>query len=69
MTDDKKPEDAPKKSTARTAAIGAAATIGSAAIAAALLYVGKRAKKKPEDSAIGSDQAKTPPSGEPPETD
>ncbi|MEM8726433.1 MAG: isopropylmalate isomerase [Pseudomonadota bacterium] len=74
MTDDTPPEDTPpentgKKSNARNAAIGAAATIGSAAIAAALLYVGKRAKKKPEDSAIGSDQAKTPPSGEPPETD
>ncbi|MEO1048252.1 MAG: isopropylmalate isomerase [Pseudomonadota bacterium] len=49
-------------------AIGAAA-IGSAAIAAALLYAGKRFRKKPEDSAIGADQAKTPPSGEPPETD
>jgi len=71
MTDDKKdtPEDTPKKSAARTAAIGAAATIGSAAIAAALLYVGRRSKTKPEDSAIGSDQANTAPSGEPPETD
>ncbi|MEM6828691.1 MAG: isopropylmalate isomerase [Pseudomonadota bacterium] len=49
-------------------AIGAAA-IGSAAIAAALLYAGKRFRKKPEDSAIGAEQAKTPPSGEPPETD
>ncbi|MEM6857398.1 MAG: isopropylmalate isomerase [Pseudomonadota bacterium] len=49
-------------------AIGAAA-IGSAAVAAALLYAGRRFRKKPEDSAIGADQAKTAPSGEPPETD
>ena len=49
-------------------AVGAAA-IGSAAIAAALLYAGKRFRKKPEESAIGGGQAKTPPSGEPPETD
>ncbi len=55
--------DNPKSNTARNAAIGAAATIGSAAIAAALLYAGKRMRKK--------DEPKTPstPSGEPPETD
>jgi hypothetical protein len=45
------------------AAMGAAATIGSAAIAAALLYAGKRFRKKP------SEPPKTIPSGEPPETD
>ena len=67
MTDDT-PEK-PKSSTARNAAIGAAATIGSAAIAAALLYAGKRFMTKPEDSAIGSDQSDKTPSGEPPETD
>ena len=49
-------------------ALGAAA-IGSAAIAAALLDAGRRFLKKPEDSAIGANQAKAPPSGEPPETD
>lgn len=66
---DKTPKDSDtsdKKSS--SLAVGAAA-IGSAAIAAALLYAGKRFRKKPEDSAIGADQAKTPPSGEPPETD
>ena len=63
------PDEAAKSSTARKAAIGAAATIGSAAVAAALLYAGKRFRKKPEDSAIGSNQSATPPSGEPPETD
>jgi len=68
MTDNT-PDDKPKSSPARKAAIGAAATIGSAAVAAALLYAGKRFSKKPEDSAIGADQASTPPSGEPPETD
>lgn len=47
------------------AAIGAAATIGSAAIAAALLYAGKRMMKKPDES----ERAGTLPSGEPPETD
>ena len=62
---DKKPEDEKKTS---KVAVGAAA-IGSAAIAAALLYAGRRFLKKPEDSAIGADQAKTPPSGEPSETD
>ena len=46
------------------AAIAAAGAIGSAAIAAALLYAGKRSKaKKPEEP------PKTIPSGEPPETD
>ena len=59
----------PKSKTGRNAAIGAAATIGSAAIAAALLYAGKRFRKTPKDSAIGPEQSKTPPSGEPPETD
>ena len=61
----KTPEDTPKNNTARNAAIGAAATIGSAAIAAALLYAGKRMKKKSEDT----DKSGTVPSGEPPETD
>lgn len=71
MTDETPEEtpEAPKKSGASKAAIGAAATIGSAAIAAALLYVGRRSKQKPKDSAIGADQADTAPSGEPPETD
>ncbi|NQX94647.1 MAG: isopropylmalate isomerase [Erythrobacter sp.] len=63
---DKTPEDDDKKTSG--VAMGAAA-IGSAAIAAALLYAGRRFLKKPEDSAIGADQAKTPPSGEPPQTD
>lgn len=61
--------DKPKSSNVRNAAIGAAATIGSAAIAAALLYAGKRFSNKSQDSALGPDQADTPPSGEPPETD
>ena len=71
MTDDTPSDNGekPKSSTARKAAIGAAATIGSAAIAAALLYAGKRMAKKPDESANGSGQASTPPSGEPPETD
>ncbi|MBV7266453.1 isopropylmalate isomerase [Erythrobacter ani] len=47
------------------AAIGAAATIGSAAIAAALLYAGKRFKQKSADA----EKSGTVPSGEPPETD
>lgn len=59
-TDDS--EKAEKKSKLAGTAIVAGAAIGSAAIAAALLYVGKR-----KDAA----EAKTPetPSGEPPETD
>ncbi|KEO89029.1 hypothetical protein EH31_13360 [Erythrobacter longus] len=65
---DAKPEEG-KSSNGRKAAIGAAATIGSAAIAAALLYAGKRFRNKPKDSAIGEGQADTAPSGEPPETD
>lgn len=71
MTDDEKsPEESPqdasgKKSVASKAAIGAVATIGSAAIAAALLYAGKRfAQKAGEKKSQG-----TVPSGEPPETD
>ncbi|MDJ0978622.1 MAG: isopropylmalate isomerase [Erythrobacter sp.] len=63
---DKTPDPEDKKTSA--VAVGAAA-IGSAAIAAALLYAGRRFRKKPEDSAIGAEQVKTPPSGEPPETD
>jgi hypothetical protein len=66
---DKTPEKDPKSKTARNAAIGAAATIGSAAVAAALLYAGKRFLKKPEESSNGPGQAGTVPSGEPPETD
>jgi hypothetical protein len=56
--------DKPKNNTARNAAIAAAGAIGSAAIAAALMYAGKR-KKKVEDA------PKPPaiPSGEPPQTD
>lgn len=63
MTDETSENEKPKSNAGRNAAIGAAATIGSAAIAAALLYAGKRFRKKPEP--------KTPstPSGEPPETD
>ncbi len=59
-TDD--PEKAEKKSKLAGTAIVAGAAIGSAAIAAALLYVGKR-----KDAAEA--KAPTPPSGEPPETD
>ena len=62
---DKDPEDTPKKSGASKAAMGAAATIGSAAIAAALLYAGKRFKRKPNEPT----QPGPIPSGEPPETD
>ena len=59
-------DEAPKKSnTARNAAIAAAGAIGSAAVAAALLYAGKR-KKKPAD---GPTQPGPIPSGEPPQTD
>jgi len=53
------------KGTPSKAAIGAVATIGSAAIAGALLYAGRRFREK-------SDQKSAPgtvPSGEPPETD
>ena len=53
------------KDTKKKAAIGAAATIGSAAIAAALLYAGKRFKKKADEEGSTG----TIPSGEPPETD
>ena len=64
MTDDSKsPEESPKKPTSKVAM--AAGAIGSAAIAAALLYAGKRTKqKKTETSGPG-----TVPSGEKPETD
>ncbi len=55
MTNDKKTKTA----------LGAAATIGSAAIAAALLYAGRRFRQKPEDKSAPG----TIPSGEPPETD
>lgn len=56
--------DKPKNNNARNAAIAAAGAIGSAAIAAALLYVGKR-KQKPDEPA----QPGPIPSGEPPQTD
>ncbi|QDH34235.1 isopropylmalate isomerase [Porphyrobacter sp. YT40] len=56
--------DKPKNNTARNAAIAAAGAIGSAAIAAALMYAGKRKKKSNEPTQPG-----TIPSGEPPETD
>ncbi len=72
MTDETTPPDASeegKSSPTRKAAIGAAATIGSAAIAAALLYAGKRFMSKPKDTSLGEGQADAPPSGEPPETD
>lgn len=62
-------DDTNKSNAGRNAAIGAAATIGSAAIAAALLYAGKRFRKNPEDGATGANKAPTTPSGEPPETD
>lgn len=65
MTDDTPEDEKPKSTTARNAAIG----IGSAAIAAALLYAGKRFLNKPKDSSNGPDQSGTAPSGEPPETD
>jgi hypothetical protein len=41
------------------------AAIGSAAVAAALLYAGRRFRTKPEDKAAPGNI----PSGEPPETD
>ncbi|MEE4152717.1 MAG: isopropylmalate isomerase [Erythrobacter sp.] len=44
----------------------AAAAIGSAAIAAALLYAGRRFMKKPQDKAVPPGDV---PSGEPPQTD
>ena len=56
--------DKPKSNTDRNAALAAAGAIGSAAIAAALLYAGRR-KKKPEDEP----KPGTIPSGEPPQTD
>jgi hypothetical protein len=59
MTDEKK--------NANRAAVGAAATIGSAAVAAALLYAGRRFRKKPDETATGG--CGKVPSGEPPETD
>ena len=52
----------PKSHTARNAAIAAAGAIGSAAIAAALLYT---RKKKPNEPT----QPGPIPSGEPPQTD
>ncbi|WP_066524883.1 isopropylmalate isomerase [Erythrobacter sp. CCH5-A1] len=57
--------DKPKNNTARNAAIAAAGAIGSAAVAAALLYAGKR-KKKPANEPT---QPGPIPSGEPPQTD
>lgn len=57
------------KDTATKAALGAAATIGSAAIAAALLYAGRRFSNR---SAVDEDAMASPgkvPSGENPETD
>lgn len=65
MTDTTPEDNKPKSTKARNAAIG----IGSAAIAAALLYAGKRFLTKPKDSSNGADQSNTAPSGEPPETD
>lgn len=56
--------DKSKNNPARTAAIAAAGAIGSAAIAAALMYAGKR-KKKPN----APTQPGPIPSGEPPQTD
>lgn len=56
--------DKPKNNTARNAAFAAAGAIGSAAVAAALLYAGKR-KKKPADTT----ETGAIPSGEPPQTD
>jgi hypothetical protein len=58
-------DKSPKKSTGTKTVAATAAAIGSAAVAAALLYAGKRFLKKP-------DPAKKPPtipSGEPPQTD
>lgn len=63
---DKSPDESSKSNTARNAAIGA---IGSAAVAAALLYAGRRFMKKPKDGEAGSAQSDKVPSGEPPETD
>jgi len=56
--------DKPKSHTARNAAIAAAGAIGSAAIAAAWLYAGKRKKKPSDETKHGPI-----PSGEPPQTD
>ncbi|MEO1490069.1 MAG: isopropylmalate isomerase [Pseudomonadota bacterium] len=61
MTDDTKPKSDSGKTAGRTAA-----AIGSAAIAAALLYAGRRFMKKPEDKAVPPGDV---PSGEKPETD
>jgi hypothetical protein len=70
MSDDKKsPDEGPKRSTANKAAIGAAATIGSAAIAAALLYAGRRFGKRSSADEKEAGPPGTVPSGEPPETD
>lgn len=74
MTDEtptpKPPAEAEEKSSkGRNAAIGAAATIGSAAVAAALLYAGKRFMAKDKGTSLGKGQSGTAPSGEPPETD
>ena len=71
MTDETTPPEKSeeKSNRGRNAAIGAAATIGSAAIAAALLYAGKRFMAKPKDTSLGKGQSDTAPSGEPPETD
>lgn len=58
-------DDTPKKShKSRNAAIAVAGAIGSAAVAAALLYAGKRKTKPAEPAKPG-----TIPSGEPPQTD
>ena len=65
MTDETLKDDKPKSNAARNTAIG----IGSAAVAAALLYAGKRFLTKPKDSSNGPHQAAKTPSGEPPETD
>ena len=51
-----------------SAAIAAGAAIGSAAIAAALLYAGKR-RKSPGNKDAGERQAPPIPSGEDPQTD
>lgn len=64
--DNDTPENAPKSNMARNAAIGA---IGSAAVAAALLYAGRRFRKNPTEGESASAQSDKVPSGEPPETD
>lgn len=57
--------DKPSKKSSGNKVAATAAAIGSAAVAAALLYAGKRFLKKPD----ADTKPPTIPSGEPPQTD